>query len=330
MRKLQGAVVVLIVVTASFTALAGAARSSRTANLIAYQVRLGSAVATGYAQGISQSPTTNDVFYSEGAKVLVVKGHAAPVHFATAPAAVLATCATASALYVETAKAIRKYTLPGGSFVGTWALPSNLGPAKVTSAGLADVGDHLWSWTDWATDESGYEYGSVVEFNTTTWSSRVLDREMVDPSDAAADAIGYFFLAGDRVVRVEPSGKVLESSKSPDNSDAPVAAMGGSVFLVTIRSNDRYYLDTYRASTMTRSSSVVVHATTYGLLGTANGLLGIHAGTGHTATTVVTINPTSGAETHAVSASGATVLLDGTTVSVVAVIHGEMYLDRLG
>jgi hypothetical protein len=329
MRKLHGAGIVLIVVTASCAALAGATVPPRTANSIAYQIKLGSAAATAYAQGISQSPTTNDVFFSEGAKVLVVKGHAAPVHFVSAPAAVLATCATASELFVETATAIREYSLPGGTFVGTWSLPSGLGPSKVTSAGIAVIGDHLWTWTDWATDESGYEYGSVVEFNTTTWSSKVLDREMVDPADVAANAQGYFFLAGNRVVRVEPSGKLLESPKSPDASDAPLAAIGGSVYLVTIRGNNKYYLDTYRTSTMTRTRSVMVPSTTYGLLGTPNGLLGIHAGSSHTVTSVVTINPTTGAESHAVTASGATALIEGTTVSVVAVIRGEMYLDRL-
>lgn len=328
MGKLRYVAVVLVVATASFISSAGATVSPRFVTSIAYRVKLGSTVATNYALGITQSPTSNDVYFAEGKKVLVVKGHAAPIRFVTAPAKVLALCATAGDLYAQTATSVREYTLPGGHLVGSWGLPSGL--AGATSAGMAVEGDHLWTWVDWATDESGYEYGAVVQYNTTTWSHKVFDKGSVDPGDAAADAGGYFFLAASRVVRIEPNGRVLESSRTSDASDAPVAALGSSVYFVATREprgND--YLDTYTISTMARRSSKAVRTSTYGLLGTPSGLIGIYGGSSHSPSSVVLIDPATGQESHALRVSGAASLLYGTTLSAVVEIHGEMYLERL-
>jgi hypothetical protein len=307
---------------------AAASPSAQFVHAVQYSIKLGTAKATNYVQAVSQSATNNDVYFAEGSKVLVVKGHSAPTKFVTAPTDVLALCATASDLYVETATKILEYAIPGASFVGSWALPSGLGPSKVTSAGMSVEGSHLWTWTDWSTDQSGYEYGSVVEFNTNTWTSKVYDKNQVDPGDAAASSLGYFFLANDHVDLVEPNGTQLSSPKNDDASDAPTAVLGNTVYLVATREpSGKDYLDSFSASTLKLTHSVVVASTTYGVLGTPLGLAGINE---HgSKITVVMINPTTGSETDAVTVTGAESLLYGTTLSAVAEVNGEMYLDRL-
>jgi hypothetical protein len=310
---------------------AGAVATPRFVHSIQYTIKLGSATATEYAQVITQSTANNDVYFAEGAKVLVVAGHAAPAKFVTAPVAVLALCVTSADLYVETANSIVEYTVPGGTRVGSWPLPSGLGPSKNTSAGMSVEGAHLWTWTDWATDESGYEYGSVVEFNTTTWSNKILDKESANPGDVAVSSLGYFYLANDRVVRAEPGGTQLKSAKTGDASDAPVAVLGNTIYLDATREpSGNNVIDSFSASTMQLQHAKQVPTTTYGILGTPLGLVGIHThGANGSIHDVVLINATSGAETDAVNVPGAASLLFGTTMSAIGEVSGEMYLYRL-
>ncbi len=330
MHRIRGAAVVLAVAAASLAGSVAAVGSQSRATTIAYRVTLGSILATDYAQVITQSPTTNDVYFAEGAKVLVVRGHVAPTRFVTAPAPVLALCATRTRLFAVTAASVLDYTLPGGVLLGRWALPASVRTLGVTQAGVSLVGDRLWTWVDGETDQSGYEYGSVVVYDTRTWTNRTFFKERVNPTDVAADKDGYFFLANDRVVRVEPSLRVRQSASTRDASDAPVAAGGSYAYLVAIRDDTTYWLDTYQVGAMHRVHSVKVPLYTYGPLVTPSGLLGLRGGTGHTATSVVLIDPATGAEVHEVTVPGAMELLRGTTLSAVAQLHGMMYLDRLG
>lgn len=320
--------VTVVAIAALVVAPAGATSSPKFVTSVQYSIKLGSAAATGYAQVISQSTSTNNVYVGEGSKVLVVKGHASPVTFLTAPAPVLALCATSSALYIETSKSVLEYEISNAAYVGTWSLPSGLGPSKNTQAGMSVEGGHLWTWTDWSTDQSGYEYGSVVEFNLSNWTSKVYDKEAVDPGDVAASSLGYFFLANNHVVRVEPGGVELKSAKTADASDAPMAVLGNSVYLVATREpSGKDYLDSFNAANLSLTHSAHIASTTYGILGTPLGLVGIYS---HGSTNdVVMINAMSGAETDDVTVHGAQSLLYGSTLTAVADVSGQMYLDRL-
>ncbi len=299
---------------------------------ISASIKLGSVGATGYAQAISQSPSTNDVYFAEGAKIFVVVGNASPVRLVTAKAPVLALCATSADLFVETSSSIAEYTIPAAAYVGEWAIPTGLGPSKDTQAGISVVGANLWTWTDWEDDQSGYEFGSVVQYSLTNWSHRVLDKGQVNPGDAAADPFGYFFLANDHVVRAEPSGALRTSAKTPDASDAPMAVLGSAIYLVATREPaGKDYLDSFTVSGMALVRSVPVTTYTYGILGTPLGLVGIaDHGSSKTANNVVLIDPSTGAETNPLHVSGAQGLLYGTTLSAVADVGNEIYLDRLG
>jgi hypothetical protein len=76
---------------------------------------------------------------------------------------------------------------------------------------------------------------------------------------------------------------------------------------------------------------VPVTTYTYGILGTPLGLVGIaDHGSSKTANNVVLIDPSTGAETNPLHVSGAQGLLYGTTLSAVADVGNEIYLDRLG
>jgi hypothetical protein len=198
---------------------------------------------------------------------------------------------------------------------------------------MAVVGGQLWTWTDWATDESGYEYSSITQFSTATWVSKVIAKNSASPTDATASSLGYFYLNRDRFVRGEPSGTQIRSSVTGDASEGPVATWGSNAWLLAVRepSGDNY-LDTYNASTMTRTRAVHLTHETWGILGTSGGLLGIESLTASSSTTdeyVVSLNDHTGVATALVRVPGAHYLLAGPTVVVLVTRGSDLYADRL-
>ena len=71
----------------------------------------------------------------------------------------MAVAANQTDLFVQTGLTVTEYRLSNGSKVKHWTLSSPVVP--ITSAGLLAVGGAVWSWTDWGTDESGFEYATV-------------------------------------------------------------------------------------------------------------------------------------------------------------------------
>lgn len=324
------ALVVVLTLTVTADILSSAPRAGATD--ITGTVKLGATTAINNEQVITQGPN-GDVYFAEGKTVKIVKGLSAPATFVHASGFVMAVDATSTDLFVETKTAIELFQLPAGQFEGTWNLPHGIALGPITQGGLSVEGTHLWTWTDWATDESGYEYASVTEFTTSTWTSTVLAKNSADPSDVAASPLGYFFLNRDRFVRADVSGTLIRSTVTADASDAPVATWGPNAWLVATREpSGSDYLDSYNATTMTRTTSVHLPNVTWGVLGTSGGLLGIDAtslssASGHDY--VVSINTRTGVEREMAYIPGAVTLLGGPKVVVVFERTASTYIGRL-
>jgi hypothetical protein len=299
---------------------------------LAGSVKLGVATAINNEQVITQGPN-GDIYFAEDKTVKIVKGLASPATFLHASALIIALDATTSSLFVETQTSISEYALPSGSFAGSWNLPSGIAPSRLMEGGISVVGSHLWTWTDWETDESGYEYSSVTEFNTSTWSSTVIAKNSADPTDDAASSLGYFYLNRDRFVRGEPSGKQLRSAVTADASDAPVATWGATAWIVATREpSGTDFLDTYNATTMVRTNTAHLAHETWGILGTSGGLLAITTASSSTNPAleyVVSLNDHTGSATDLVKVPNAVTLLAGPTVAVVVQRGADIYIDRL-
>lgn len=310
---------------------AGASDAPRFVSKIAASIHLGTATTTGYGQVIAQAPN-DDVYYAEGEKVNVVRGDAAAVEALRAPANVLAIVATDTVLYVSTSARVYEYAATTGDPMGSWPLPTGLGPSKPTQEGMALEGSRLWVWTDWATDESGYEYGSLVMFNTTTWTSTVINKGGLNPTDVSANANGFYFLANERIILCEPSGVLVKSAATSAAQDAPLAVKGANVYLIAsakVGAN----LERFNALTLKYAGSAKVGFLTYSPLATPWGLAAVggtsSSAPGGGATYVELINTTTGAVNRDVNVPGAEFLLFGSHLSAVADRSGQIYLDRL-
>lgn len=294
-------------------------------------VDLGRATSVNNEQVVAQGPNGN-VYVAYGTTVKVVVGTASPVTLLHAPREVLALAATSSSLYVATSKQVLEYTLPAGSPDGSWNLPTGIAPAAITAAGISVEGEHIWVWTDWSTDMSGYEYASITEYFLPAWTYQVIANNSAAPGDVAASANGYYYLAHDRVVRGMADGTQVRSTVTGDASEAPVAAAGSNVWIVATREpSGANYLDTYNAVTMTRTRSVHLAHETWGVLGTSTGLWAIanHPVPMGSDAHIVSINDVTGAETELVDLPGAVALLPGPKVAVLVNQGSHLYLDRL-
>lgn len=295
-------------------------------------VDLGRATSVNNEQVVTQGPN-GDVYAAYGTTVKVVVGTASPVTLLHAPREALALAATSSSLYVVTAKQVLEYTLPAGTPDGSWNLPPGIAPAAITAAGISVDGDHIWVWTDWSTDMSGYEYASITEYFLPAWTYQVIANNSAAPGDVALSGNGYYYLAHDRVVRALANGTQVRSSVTGDASEAPVAAWGANAWIVATREpSGADYLDTYNAVTMTRTHSVHLAQWTWGVLGTSAGLWAIANPPPPFETPdayIVSINDVTGVETELVHVPGAFALLPGPKVAVLVNQDSHLYVDRL-
>ncbi len=132
------------------------------------------------------------VFFAAGSVVMVVGGDAAPAVAEQPGATVLGLGAGTSVLYVVTPQALLAYSRSTGGQTGRWPLTAS--PARPTSAGVA-VGDNgtVWVWTDWATDQSGYEYATVYVVPSGAARAAVISRDAL-PGTLVTDGRDAFFL----------------------------------------------------------------------------------------------------------------------------------------
>jgi hypothetical protein len=282
--------------------------------------RLGSS----FSYVLTEAPD-GDVYYSLGSVVYVVKGDHAPATALRAAGPVLAVAAGTSDLFVEVGNKVSAYALPNGGRVRTWTLPS---VARVTSAGLYVVGATVWAFTDWATDQSGFEYANVDRFSLSSATVHRVSANNVYPGDMAAGPAGLYYEgiagAGDYVFQASPSGSVRRHADA--NIDAPLALTSGNVYLLAIHENQggSNYLDAFGGSTLGALFSEHVASNDSDIAGTSIGLLVL----GRQA--VRLLNTVNGHSRATLGVPGAVILVPGPSAAVVTVSHGTTYLIRLG
>jgi hypothetical protein len=189
-------------------------------------INLGPASTFSYVLG--EAPN-GDVYYAQGSIVYRVSGDNAPVKWLQASGTVQAVAANKSDLIVDVGRTVSAYALSSGHRLRTWKLPSI---AKVTSAGLFAVGRHtVYAYTDWATDESGFEYANVDRMSLSSPAVHRVTKNNAYPADLAANAAGVYYegIKGskDYLFRAPPSGSVRRHGDA--NIDAPLALSAGNV-----------------------------------------------------------------------------------------------------
>jgi hypothetical protein len=316
-------------ITLTVTATVGLGPSSALGNLGPYE--------TVFADA------PNDVVYfATGSVVKAVRGDAAPTVVAHLPRPALAVAATVSDLYVETGSTIRDYAVPGMALRHMWTLPAGAFPPGAhapTAAGLQAQPGVLWEWSDWSSDESGFEYATVIEISTTTSLIRVVDHDAY-PSFVVAgptglyyeDTVGTATASHNYIVHALVDGKRVFSQPTGD-IDAPLALEPGYVAAFAVREpSGKAFVDEFASGTLALVSSAPFKPGADGVVGTPVGPLGIESSCNKPAcsdATVVQINPVTGGNTEAAKVPDAELLLYGSHPAVVTSVQGHAYLVRL-
>jgi hypothetical protein len=273
---------------------------------------------------LTEAPN-GDVYYALGKVVYLVRGDHAPVAVLHASAPVLAVAATSADLLVDVGSKVSAYSLCDGRLLHSWNLPGSVAPA--TSAGLFPVGNTVWADTDWATDQSGFEYANVYRFALSSPAVHVVSANNAYPADMAGDSAGLYYEgiagAGNYIFHAQPSGALPR--RADTDIDAPLALAAGNVYLLAIHENQggHSYLDAFRGSTLSPLFSYRVADGDTDVAGTGLGLLLLGAGK------VSLLNPANGHSVAALSVPGAVILVPGPCAAVVTVSHSTTYLLRL-
>jgi hypothetical protein len=295
---------------------------------------------------VSLGPTTNvfanvfnegpdgSLYYSRGSVVYRVIGNGKPKAEVHASARVLALAANQADLFVQTGLTVTEYRLSNGSKVKHWTLSSPVVP--ITSAGLLAVGSTVWSWTDWGTDESGFEFATVSRIATSGSAAHVISKSAY-PGQMSANASGLYFQSNSTKAstnflnHVTPSGAV-KAKKISAAVGVPLALSGGQVDLLIFGTHVR--VNAYNASTLAQLSSKKVSGNDENLAGVSFGLLVEAQACGKKCSppTVSKLNASTGAASGTISLPGTAVLLPGPSAGVIEVNHGikgTMTLQRL-
>ena len=281
--------------------------------------RLGS----DFSNVLSEAPDGN-IYYSKGSVVYLVKGDHAPVTALRASGRVLAVAANSSDLFVDVGNKVSAYALSNGHRLRTWTLPSI---ATVTSAGLYLVGTTVWTFTDWATDQSGFEYANIDRLSLSSPTVHRVSANNAYPADMAADSAGLYYegIAGPGNYLFRALGSGSPRRHADVDIDAPLALAAGSVYLLGIHDNqgDNTYLDAFRGSTLGPVFSKRVSNSDTDIAGTGIGLLLLGAGK------VSLLDTGNGHADSVLSVPGAVILVPGPSAAVVTVSHSTTYLLRL-
>jgi hypothetical protein len=205
--------------------------------------RLGSS----FADQFTEDPAGN-VFYFRGSAVYEVKISASKPNTALhVRGTVLAVAASTSDLFVDVGRTVTEYRRSNHHRVRSWTLARQ--PAAPTSAGLLLSGSTVWAWTDWASDESGFQYASLSRFTTGSAVVHKVASNNVYPGDMAADSTGLYYEAVSKsetnyIAHVTPSGAIRRRNDA--NIDAPLAVYSGDIYLLAINeTSDKTYLDSF-------------------------------------------------------------------------------------
>ena len=275
------------------------------------------------------------VFFSRGSVVYVVEGNQAPAIALHAGDPVLALAANSADLFVQTGLRVTEYSRSDGAHVRHWTLTSPVTP--VTSAGLYAVGSTVWSWTDWATDESGFEYATISRIHTSSPAVHVVDTSAY-PADMSADSAGLYFETQHGVNgylgHANPASSTVRLRKAP--VDAPLALAHGRVNELASGSTSEH-LYSYNASTLAFVSAKKVPEKDAAIAGTGLGLLVLAQGCNGfpcSAATVGQLNVSTGGTWGALPTPGGYQLLTGPSAAVIEVsdvhgTHADMFLVRI-
>ena len=283
------------------------------------------AVNSKFTYQFSEAPN-GTVYYFKGRVVYAVAGTKKPATVLHAGSNVLAVAANKTEFFVQTGRTVRAYSVAGHHLIRTWALPKSLGP--LTSAGLYAVGNTLWSWTDWATDMSGFEFANVSRIVTSSPAVHVVSKNIADPADMAADSGGLYYEAINShgttgyLIRVSPSGHVTR--RTDKNIDVPLALAGGRVFLLAFHQpSGKQFLDAFRGSNLHGVFSKQKSTQVYDIAGTGAGLLMLQPGK------ISRLSAGTGAVTGTLSLAHVVTLVPGPSGAVITFSGGVASLHRL-
>jgi hypothetical protein len=310
-----------------------AARTAAVPAVHGHTISLG-ATSNVFGDPFTEAPN-GAVFFARGSVVYVVEGDKAPAIALHAGHTVLALAANSTDLFVQTGLLVTEYSRTGGAQVQHWTLTSPVTP--VTSAGLYAVGGTIWSWTDWSTDESGFEYAKVSRIHTWSSAVHVVDTSAY-PADMSADSAGLYFETEHGVNgylgHANPTTSTVQLRKAP--IDGPLALADGRVDeLVSGSSSENVF--SYNARTLALVSSKKVPDKDAAIADTGLGLLVLAQGCDGfpcTSATVGKLNVATGGTWDALRTPGAYQLLTGPSAAVIEVshlhgTHADMFLVRI-
>lgn len=316
-------------------ALPARAASEAAVVRIAPSLHKTAAIALGSTSNIFKNIFTQApdgaVFYSRGSVVYVQKGSAAPQVALHAGKAVMALAASSSKLFVQTGLTVAEYNRSGGAKIRHWTLTSPVTP--ITIAGLLVVGQTLWSWTDWGTDSSGFEFARLSRIVATAVAVHVVDKRAY-PVNVAANSSGAYFedARGSKslgyLVHVTPSGGV-HARRGPVG--ALLALAGGRLDQMSFHANGHQFVDAYSTTTLRRLSSAQISDNDRMFAGTGLGLIVLNEPCPHLVCAKATVGKlaTNGARSGTLTVPNAFSVLTGRDGAVVTVSHGHMSLVRI-
>ena len=284
---------------------------------------------SSFTYQFSEDPA-GDAYYFLGSAVYEVKSDSAPRAILHVRGNVLAVAASTSDLFVDVGRTVTEYRRSSHHSVRSWTLPRS--PSAPTSAGLYVVGSTVWAWTDWATDQSGFEYASVSRFTTGSSAVHKVSSNNVYPGDMAADGSGLYF---QRITKNGTNGYLAHATpggsihlRSDANIDAPLGLHNGNVYLLAIHENQggKTYLDSFAEANLALVNSAVEWSKFTDIAGNGEGLFIL--GGGKMALVLTSFDygqlGSRADVRHAVS------LLPGPTAGVITASHGKTYLTWAG
>ncbi len=337
--RLAGAVIPALAIAIAGLVVASSGAQAAPRNPAHAALTAGPKVALGpttnvFANAFNEGPD-GSLYYSRGSVVYRVIGNGQPKAQVHASATVMAVAANQTDLFVETGLTVTEYRLSNGSKVKHWTLSSPV--AKITSAGLIAVGSTVWSWTDWGTDQSGFEFATVSRISTSGSAAHVISKSAY-PDQMSANASGLYFQSNSAKAsanflnHASPSGAV-KARKISGLVGVPLALSGGRVDLLVFGSH--VMINTYNATTLALLSSKKVPSTDENIAGVSLGLIVeglVCHGRTCAAPTVSKLNASTGTASGTIKLPGTAILLPGPSAGVIEVNHGikgAMTLQRL-
>jgi hypothetical protein len=268
------------------------------------------------------------VYFSISKHVYVVNGNAKPKPAVTEGKPVVALAANASDYFVQTGLTVTEYTRSHNAKVRHWTLASPVSP--ITTAGLDAAGNTLWSWTDWGTDGSGFEYATVSRISTTSSSVKRVSSSNVQPGLLTAYSAGAYFddSLKSALTFATPSGSTRHIRYT--NIPFALALAAGRLDVLSPHSNGDVYIDSFNARTLRSPISKRVSSSDLNITGTSAGLVVLACAGRSCATSVAILNAATGASGPSLAIPHAEpFVLLAPQPAVLTDTGGSIYLNRL-